>query len=188
MFPPKIALDACADVADDRARAHHDAAHDAEGFGHAIAGQFKRRRRQWMCQTHNSKLNTTPARSGKSEKFRHFHGERKENAGRFRNPVQNQAATARNAHKIFGGNKKHGRLPPIIFADEPNASRAPMPGEQNDEQRVVLQRARKISVQQRINRACPAAARTIPSGQLVKQADRIKTVAGSKKKTTAPAQ
>ena len=66
--PAENGLDARAHVADDRARPHDDATHDAERLGHAIAGQIKCGGCQWMCQTHSQRLNTT-TRPDKSEKF-----------------------------------------------------------------------------------------------------------------------
>jgi hypothetical protein len=52
-----------------------------------------------------------------------------------------------------------------FFSPQPDAAQNRR-REQNDEQRVVLQRERKIAVQQRVNRARPAAARTVQAGQL----------------------
>ena len=60
-----LRLDARADVADDRARPHDDAAHNAERPGHAIAGQIKRRGCQWMCQTHRATIEHENARPQK---------------------------------------------------------------------------------------------------------------------------
>src|SRR5580658_1997841 len=47
-------LDAGADVSDNRARADNNAADDAEILQHAIAGNFERRRSEWMCFTHKA--------------------------------------------------------------------------------------------------------------------------------------
>ena len=63
--PAKNALDARADVADDRTRPHDDAAHHAELFDHAKAGQFKCRRCQRMCHAHGTLIEHDAARRQK---------------------------------------------------------------------------------------------------------------------------